>query len=1358
VRRLRLALLFGLVLLVPGRLRAEDWDLTRPGQGGRSRGARTTPQRPRPAVQAAPSAARNDATSDVLAERYVRLLLGDPLHAFALERLLALYRERDGNLDRLAAELAVREAREGDATALWLLRGHVEAARGDRDAARAAFARAAEQSPQAVAPLLLRAGLERDGGDHELAGQLLEQALALSKPGRPRADVLRQLGELALERQDFEQAERRYAALAAAQPGGVFEAAEYARALAARGHHARAAQAYARAIAAQRGDDRVLPPLLLEQARAQLDAGDGEAALASLERARKLAPAGSGVRSEIDDVMVEAHRRDGRLPELAERLAREQGGGFAHSALLGKLYDELGEHARARDALRRAIAQNPRHVESRQRLIQILTRQGEIDAAIAEYRALVRIAPREPRFVVELGRLLMESGKRAEALALLEQTGRRFAGDARIHRALFDVYARWKEPERAAQELAHLSRIEPDDPAHWMALGEHLLEQGDEAKALAAWRKILGAGDDKASAHAALGSVLLDHDMPERALAEYEAAVRLQPEEIEYLRGLAETLERLQRSSEAAERWQQVLALSSDRALRREARRRVVRLWSVSGELQRRIAEFERAFAPEGNGKPDVEAGRFLAEGYRVLAVGRRRSLGDPRKLDAAERVLSRVIELEPGDIESLLSLERLRAARGDLDGAISVLRRLLEADPRNAPTYLSRMAEHALAAYRDDDAVEYAERLTKLNPNDARAHERLGDLYRARQNTTGAIASYERAVALDGNAFGVMLQLSELQLSRGEVTEADAVLRRVLRACPDDELVRRAGRSLLQLHLGTERMAALEQALLPLALNHAQRPVYRNLLVELFEASARPLIETAREAGPGAAAARSQLAALGQRAIKPLLEALADADPAQNRIAVELLGHLHNAHAAVPLLRAAEREGDTPLRRRALLGAGAVAGAELAPRFAVLASAPERRLRDAAAWSLARMSGAAVVRELRELLASSTPAVRGYALLGLGGLRDGPSVEAMRKALRGDRHAFARGAAALALGMMQDRSSAPALSTALRTEQGDPAMASAVALGLLGDRALAEALAEAVFTSDPALRAAALWSMRWLARAGRPQAPSLPEPAEPEERLTLEPVIGAWLALPPPAELAEAITAFELELREAAQAALQGAPDATRAALALLSGRDAALIPAGERGVPARLLAPLLPVIARLGEHPDPAVRAASLELLASADAGSAAGPLLQALGDGDSAVQTTALAAIGPAVAGSPEALARLSAMARDDTRWWMRRRAAEALGRASASASVVTALLQVLRADPYAYVREAAADALGRLRAPAAVAALADALASDPEPAVRSAAARALQRIGGPDAQRALQRAGGAAKVPATGAVVP
>ena len=57
-------------------------------------------------------------------------------------------------------------------------------------------------------------------------------------------------------------------------------------------------------------------------------------------------------------------------------------------------------------------------------------------------------------------------------------------------------------------------------------------------------------------------------------------------------------------------------------------------------------------------------------------------------------------------------------------------------------------MANYALQLYRDDQAIAYAERSVALNTDDAQAYQRLGELYRARQNVEQAIAAFERSSA----------------------------------------------------------------------------------------------------------------------------------------------------------------------------------------------------------------------------------------------------------------------------------------------------------------------------------------------------------------------------------------------------------------------------------------------------------------------------------------------------------------------------------------------------------------------------------------------------------------------------------
>ena len=926
----KLALALTLLLVVPAR--ADDWSLTRPESKSPASGRRKAQKRTKPGAPRAARAASSPDRRRTLMERYLRVLLRDPQQSFALDRLLALYRERDGNLDRLATELQAREPAKGSPHVLPMLRGQVALARGEADAARAAFSAAADAAPGRPGPLLVRARLERDSGALALARQLMEQALPLISRKEARITARRQLAELCLDMEDYAAAETHYRSLSAGLKGSVFQVTEYAGALAARKRFPRAVAAYRAALKRLRGDGRVLPNVLLQMARAQLGVPDLDGALATLARARKLVRGTAGVRHEIDQLTVEAHRRAGKLDELADRLSRERGGGFERSALLGGIYDELGQHAEALAALRRALSRRPNATETRQQVIRILTRQGKLEEAAKEYGALRRLAPREPRFLVELAKLLMELGRRDEALAVMARAGRRHPREAPIHRALFELYSRWGQTELAARELALLSRIEPDDPSHLLALGEQQFEEGDRAGALATWRRLLNRSADRAKAHGLLGNTYLDHDMPERALAEFQAAVALRPQEVSHVRGLAESFERLRRFTDAVAQWERLMASGSeDPLLRREARRRMVRIWSESGTLRERVSGYERAFgwtvargntAPPTGFVPDAESGRFLAECYRVLGRARQRRPSDPRYLRAVQEVLARVVELEPGDLDSMLALERARTSSGDVDGAIQVLGRLVEADPRNARSYLSRMAESALTVYRDDEAIAYAARVVSLSPGDSRAHRRLGDLYRARQEVDKAIASYERAIELNAGAFSVHFTLAELHLSRGDGGAADRLLLRVLHASPDDDLVKRATRALISLLLGTDGLTGLEQSLLPLALGHPQRPVFRNMLLELYDALARPLIERERGSGAAAAEARRELARLGGRAVKPLLEALADRDPVQRRIAIDILRRSQNPNAALPLLNVAEAEGATSLRREALLAA----------------------------------------------------------------------------------------------------------------------------------------------------------------------------------------------------------------------------------------------------------------------------------------------------------------------------------------------------------------------------------------------------------------------------------------------------
>ncbi|MFM1945390.1 MAG: Glucose--fructose oxidoreductase precursor, partial [Verrucomicrobiota bacterium] len=91
----------------------------------------------------------------------------------------------------------------------------------------------------------------------------------------------------------------------------------------------------------------------------------------------------------------------------------------------------------------------------------------------------------------------------------------------------------------------------------------------------------------------------------------------------------------------------------------------------------------------------------------------------------------------------------------------------------------------------------------------------------------------------------------------------------------------------------------------------HIYDPVFKAL------ALTAPLVQTATSAtDPGRAeAARKELAAIGARGVKPLLDALSDEREAQQRIAVEVLAHVANPAAGPTLFNFATGQADRALR-----------------------------------------------------------------------------------------------------------------------------------------------------------------------------------------------------------------------------------------------------------------------------------------------------------------------------------------------------------------------------------------------------------------------------------------------------------
>jgi len=1296
---------------------------------------------------AAPEAGKKGPGKDALIARYTGIVLQQPGASFPLQRLSELYRERDGNLGKLIEDFEKRAGQPDQWNALVALAG-IYKQDGQHDRAVATYEKAIAQKPNDPTALMALANLLSDRGDKAGALKKYEAALPLLKNDADKEQTLRTLMQLSLDLKHFDDAKKYHKSLVARAKGSFYVRAELGRELMLRSEYSRAVDEYRDVVKAATGDNRVLAPAQRDLGRALAKLGQRKEALLMLRKALKTAGSQSGIRREVYEIIVEVYRAEDRLRELITELEGQHLSDPEQLRMLGGLYEETGQVDKALKTYKQALGKKSDDIGTRLKVVQLLQIQGELDEAIKQYEELIRAAPRNPDYVFQLAEALIQRGDRQKALDQLKKLEARSGSDEETLAALVDFYERVEEKQRAMAVLQRLTKMGSHDPRHLVELGDRYWQEGDKQKAQNTWARIKVIVADKARANETLGEVYLEHDMPAKALEAMREAMKLQPKALKYKKAYALALERTgatassgdsrNRQYEEARRiWEQILREAEDTNdhLARESRQHIVTLWGLSGQLEARAVPLDRRLKAN---PPDLAAGRLLSEVQIRL-----------RRYADAERTLELVVKKAPGDVQSLTQLERVLVLRKKMRDAINVLKKLTEADPKRAREYYQRMAGYAAELYKDDEAIEYAAKAVELSPDDAEGHRKLGEMYRRRQDTKKAINAFRQAISKNDRLFPVYFQLAELLMGQGELDEADRLLRRVVRASPDEDLVAQATRLSMQLNLGKGTLESLERELLPVALGNPQKPIYRRLLVEIYGAMAFPLVHQARSTDPAQAdKAKKELKKIGERAVKPLLDALSDEKDQQQRIAIELLSYIENKSAGSALFAFATGSADADLRARAMLAVGALEDPALLPKLTeVLAPDGEVRADEsdpvvvAAAWSVARMRSPKARPLLGKMLASDAPSLRALAAIGIGLGKDKRAGGALAAVARSvDAGPLPRAAAAFAIGEIGDKNAAEALSQL--TESGDTTVrASAIlALARLGAPGAARAISDALVSGDPILTesaaAAALVHATGQFRA-RTDALSTPE-AHVDVRALLDRMTPTGYS---PDEHARALVKLAPTLAGACLSASQSSPERARAVADALLARgskpafgpltktlDAAspAMRAQAEKAAGTIAAAVVPAFVALAAHPSADVRTRAIQLLATRKEPAASKAVLDSLDDPDDGVQRAALAAIASArPSGGVEAVTHLLATAKD---WAARVRAAETLGTLAAGShdkKGAEALEGAATRDDTALVREAALRALAKVDPEAAQRVATKMAGSDPEPRVRETA---------------------------------
>ena len=198
------------------------------------------------------------------------------------------------------------------------------------------------------------------------------------------------------------------------------------------------------------------PDVLDAKGRVQIASGDAQGAIATYKQVYQLAP--------------------NSAPALSRYL------GVLNTA---KAYAE------ARTVLQDAITRSPKNSSLKIELIRVEAEIGGIEAGLAKARDFARNEPENPLYDIASADLLEKSGRKGEALALLEKAVASQPANAGLNTALSRLYARSGEPAKAEAVLTSRLQVEPKNSQVRSALASLYLEQKKYDQAIAEYNRVI---------------------------------------------------------------------------------------------------------------------------------------------------------------------------------------------------------------------------------------------------------------------------------------------------------------------------------------------------------------------------------------------------------------------------------------------------------------------------------------------------------------------------------------------------------------------------------------------------------------------------------------------------------------------------------------------------------------------------------------------------------------------------------------------------------------------------------------------------------------------------------------------------
>jgi tetratricopeptide (TPR) repeat protein len=511
-------------------------------------------------------------------------------------------------------------------------------------------------------------------------------------------------------------------------------------------------------------------------------------AIEAYKKAYALDPKSPVIGERLAEMYWKAQRTHEAVAEAQEVLKRDPDD-VQSRRLLGRIYlrslGELSAGTSQSDTVNKAVEQyreiyrlDPTDTESALWLARLYRLKNEHDKAEQVLRTILKNDPENELSVEQLTQLLMDEGKSAEAVSLLEGITSHSPSPVLLD-LLGDAYTQAHELPKAEDAYRKAMELDPSELSHQRGLGQTLLAEEKYAEALMVYQKISDLMPDDSDVYLRMAQIY-------RELHQLDKAEDSVLKARQYAPGSPEVMYNEAMLYQAQGRYEDAIRVLSDAVtgiklqspMQPSRRRSLAILYQQLGQLYRDTQNYQAAIFTYGElGHLGEEEDRRA----RIMLMDTYRAAKDlPKALQAGKDALTKY----PADPAIRTSQALLLGENGQTDEAVKILRAQLPRDGGDRETYLN-IAQVYERGRRYKEAEEAA-RAAEVLPGQARENEMvwflLGAIYERQKFFDKAEEQFKKVLAVNPknapvlNYYGYMLGDLGIRLD-----EAEALLQRAL-------------------------------------------------------------------------------------------------------------------------------------------------------------------------------------------------------------------------------------------------------------------------------------------------------------------------------------------------------------------------------------------------------------------------------------------------------------------------------------------------------------------------------------------------------------------------------------------------